>query len=47
MFMEKSEELSRRKYGSRTQYKFNVIELDRLREEMAMYQSEISEVNEM
>lgn len=46
-FMEKSEELSRRKYGSRTQYKFNVIELDRLREEMAKYQSEISEANEM
>jgi chromosome segregation ATPase len=45
-FSEKSEELSRRKYGSPSQYKFNIIELDRLREEMAKYQSEINEANE-
>jgi hypothetical protein len=46
-FTEKSEELSRRKYGSPTQYKFNIIELDRLKEEMSKYQAEIAEATEM
>jgi hypothetical protein len=46
-FTEKSEELSRRRFGSPTQYKSNIIELDRLREEMAKYQGEIAEATEM
>jgi hypothetical protein len=46
-FMEKSEELSRKRYGSPTQYKFNIIELDRLREERAKYEAQIAEANEM
>jgi hypothetical protein len=46
-FSEKSEELSRKKFGSPTQYKSIIMELDRLREEMAKYQVEIAEATEM
>lgn len=46
-FMKKAEELSMRRYGSPTQYKGNIIELDRLKEEMMKYQTQIDEANEM
>jgi len=46
-YTEKSDELSRRKFGSPTQYKMNIIELDKLREEKEKYQAKISEANEM
>jgi len=45
-YMEKSEELSRRRFGSRTQYKMDIIELDRLNEERRKYQAQITEANE-
>jgi dephospho-CoA kinase len=44
--MEKAEELSARRFGSRTQYKTNIIELDRLKEEMFKYGDQIAEANE-
>ena len=46
-YTEKSDELSRRKFGSPTQYKMNIIELDKIREEKEKYQAQISEANEM
>ncbi len=44
--MEKAEELSQRRFGSPTQYKMNIIELDRLKDEMTEYQARIDEANE-
>jgi hypothetical protein len=46
-YTEKSDELSRRRFGSPTQYKANIIELDKVREEKEKYQAQISEANEM
>jgi hypothetical protein len=46
-YMEKSEELSRRRFGSPTQYKMNIIELDRINEERKKYEAQIAEANEM
>ena len=46
-YEEKSAELIARKYGSPTQYKSSIIELDRLKEEMDKYQADISEADEM
>lgn len=46
-YTERSEELLQRKYGSPTQYKSTIIELDRLKEEMARYQAEIAEATDM
>ena len=46
-YTEKSDELSRRRFGSPTQYKMNIIELDKIREEKEKYQVQISEANEM
>lgn len=46
-YTEKSEELSRRRFGSPTQYKMNIIELDKTREEKEKYQAQISEANAM
>jgi hypothetical protein len=46
-YMEKSDELSRRRFGSPTQYKMNIIELDKVREEKEKCQAQISEANEM
>jgi hypothetical protein len=46
-YTEKSDELSRRRFGSPTQYKMNIIELDKVREEKEKYQGQISEANEM
>jgi hypothetical protein len=39
--------LSRRRFGSPTQYKMNIIELDKVREEKEKYQAKISEANAM
>jgi len=46
-YTDKSDELSRRRFGSPTQYKMNIIELDEIREEKEKYQAQISEANEM
>jgi mRNA-degrading endonuclease HigB of HigAB toxin-antitoxin module len=46
-YTEKSDELSRRRFGSPTQYKMNIIELDKVREEKEKYQAKISEANAM
>jgi hypothetical protein len=46
-FMEKAEELSIRRFGSPTQYKTNIIQLDRLKEEMIKYGEQIAEAKEM
>jgi hypothetical protein len=46
-YTEKSDELSRRRFGSPTQYKMNIIELDKVREEKEKYQAQISEANTM
>ncbi len=46
-YTEKSDELMRRKYGSPTQYKSAIIELDRLKGEIARYQAEIDEATGM
>jgi N-acetylmuramoyl-L-alanine amidase CwlA len=45
-FMEKAMELSARRFGSRTQYKTNIIELDRLKDEMVKYADQIGEAKE-
>ena len=46
-YTEQSDELSRRRFGSPTQYKMNIIELHKTREEKEKYQAQISEANEM
>ncbi len=46
-YTEKSDELSRKRFGSPTQYKMNIIELDKVREEREKYQAQISEANEV
>jgi mRNA-degrading endonuclease HigB of HigAB toxin-antitoxin module len=46
-YTEKSDELSRRRFGSPTQYKMNIIELDKVREEKEKYQAQIFEANAM
>jgi len=46
-FVESAEELSRRRYGSPTQYKFNIIELDRRRGQRVKYESQITQAKEM
>ncbi len=45
-FMEKATELSRLRFGSRTQYKMKIIELDNAKEEMVKYASQIAEAKE-
>ena len=45
-FMEKAMELSARRFGSRTQYKMNIIQLDGLKEEMIKYADQIAEAKE-
>ena len=44
---EKSEELSRRRFGSPTMYKFDIIKLDELIEERVKYEAQVAEANEM
>ncbi len=46
-YTEKSDELSRRRFGSRTQYKMDIIELDKIREQKEKYEAQIAEANEM
>lgn len=46
-FMEKALELSAKRFGSRTQYKMDIIELDKHKEEMVKYGEQIAEANEM
>jgi Domain of unknown function (DUF4124) len=46
-FMAKAEELSERRFGSRTQYKANIIQLDQVKEEMFKYEDQIAEAKEM
>ena len=46
-FVESAEELSRRRCGSPTQYKFNIIELDRRRGQRVKYESQITQAKEM
>jgi hypothetical protein len=46
-YMEKSDELSRRRFGSPTQYKMNIIQLDGLKEERMKYEAQMAEANEM
>ena len=45
-FMESAEALSQRRYGSRTQIKMNVIELDRLNMERMEFEAQIKEARE-
>jgi hypothetical protein len=45
--MKKVEELSQRRFWSPTQYKQNIIQLDRFKEEMIKYQAQIAEAEEM
>jgi len=45
-FMEKAMELSARRFGSRTQYKMNIIQLDALKDEMVKYADQIGEAKE-
>ncbi len=45
-FMEKAMELSRMRFGSRTQYKMNIIELDNAKDEMVKYADQITEAKE-
>ena len=45
-FMESAEELTQRRYGSRTQIKMNIIELDRLNREKMAYEAQIEEAKE-
>ena len=47
-FMDKAMEFSQKRFGSwsRTQYKMNIIELDRLKEEMVKYADQIAEAKE-
>jgi len=46
-YSEKSDELSQRRFGSPTQYKMNIIELDRLREERDKCGAQVSEAKTM
>jgi len=45
-FMEKSEELSRRRYGSPTMYKFDIIKLDALNQERMKFKAQKEEADE-
>jgi hypothetical protein len=46
-FMEKAEQLSERRFGSRTQYRIDIVQLDQLKEEMFKYRDQIAEAREM
>jgi hypothetical protein len=45
-YMEKSDELSRRRFGSRTQYKMDIIVLDKLNEEKKKFEAQMNEAKE-
>jgi hypothetical protein len=46
-FMDSAEELSQKRYGSPTQYKTNIMELDGFRAEMMKYEAQMTEAKEM
>jgi hypothetical protein len=46
-FLEKAEELSRRKFGSPTQYKFDILKLNLLKAERMKYKAQVEEADEM
>jgi hypothetical protein len=46
-FMESAEALSRRRFGSPTQYKFDIIKLDVLNQERMKYKAQFEEADEM
>jgi hypothetical protein len=46
-FMGSAEELSQKRYGSPTQYKTNIMQLDGLRTEMMKYEAQMTEAKEM
>ncbi len=46
-FLEKAEELSRRRFGSPTMYKFDIIQLDVLNQERLKYKAQVEEADEM
>jgi Domain of unknown function (DUF4124) len=46
-FMEKAMELSEMRFGSPTQYKMKIIELDRSKDEMMTYEAHMAEAGEM
>jgi hypothetical protein len=46
-FMGSAEELSQKRYGSPTQYKTNIMQLDGLRTEMMKYEARMTEAKEM
>lgn len=46
-FLEKAEELSRRRFGSPTMYKFDIIKLDVLNQERLKYKAQLEEADEM
>ena len=45
--MERAEKLSQRRFWSHNEYRINIIELDRFKEEMIKYQTQIAEIEEM
>ncbi len=45
-FMQKAEELSLKRFGSPTQYKMKIIELDNAKEEMVKYGEQVAEAKE-
>jgi len=46
-FLERAEELSRRRYGSPTMYKFDIIRLNLLNQERMKYKAQMEEADEM
>ena len=46
-FVERAEELSRRRYGSPTMYKFDIIKLNHLNQERMKYKAQMEEADEM
>jgi len=46
-YAEKAAELSQKRYGSPTQYKMSIMELDRLREEKNKCEAQVTEANQM
>jgi hypothetical protein len=45
-YAERTEQLSQRKFGSRTQYKMDIVELDKLNGERKKYEAQINEAND-
>jgi len=45
-YMERSEQLSQRKFGSRTQYKMDIMEMEKLNGERKKYEAQMNEAND-